>query len=233
MLSRIKNTNNEKYQRRWAEYVTSVAKYDSDKQVRAQAFDALGKWKVKSAKSLMVHAVGYSSYAIAGAALEALSKIDKDTAYILAKKYVSTSPQANFKRAIWAIICKKGADGDIALIEKYAPYIFSRDKIPFALSLDHYLKNVKSNASFSRCAQVYATLIVNDEMQSYRQMLTGFFFQVASDLQDDAKSDDKEKAASAQKRLDLLKPALQRITAAESDPELLKSDKKKMKDIFG
>jgi aminopeptidase N len=231
-LSQIKNTSNDKYRKRWEDYVISVAKYDSDKLVRAEAFNVLGEWKVSSAKGEMLRALRYSSYAIAGAALSALNKIDKDTAYVLAKDLLNTDPKSSLESAVWSIICKKGADEDIVLIEKHAPYVFGTKRFALAFSLSSYLKNVKSDASFRRGIEVYVTLVVTEEMKSYRSMLAGYLFQVASDQKDNLKSDNKEEAETAKKRYDLMKPMLQRMVDAETDPENAKENNKKMKEIF-
>ncbi len=231
-LSQIRTTSNDKYRRRWSDYIMSVAKYDSDKLVRAEAFYVLGDWKVSAAKELMVKAVSYSSYAIAGAALEGLAKIDKDTAYIMAKIMVDSNPKTSLESAVWSIICKNAADEDIKLIERHAPWVLGTRRFSFASSLSSYMKNVKSDESYRRAAEVYATMVTTEGMKTYRSMLGGFLFQVGDELKGNLKSADKDEAASAKKRYDILMPILQKMVDAETDPEIMKENKGKMKDIF-
>ena len=69
-------------------------------------------------------------------------------------------------------------------------------------------------------------------MKQYRSALTGFMFQAASEQKDNLKAENADDAAIAQRRLDILKAALQKVVAAEKDPETLKDDQSKMKDTF-
>jgi len=231
-LSQLSKTQNEKYQRKWTEYVTYLAKSDSNKLVRAQAFETLGDWKCDAAKNLMAEATGFSSYAIAGAALDALAKIDKDTAYLIALKLVHTDPKASLQSAIWKSIGAKGADADIALYERYAPYFLGNYKFTMSSSLSAYLKNVKSDASFSRAVDVFATLVLTESMKIHKAPLAGTLFSAGTTQKENAKSDKKEEAEPAVRRLAIIKAALEKIIAAETDAETLKDYNKKMKNLF-
>jgi len=231
-LSELGNTQNEKYQEKWTAYVTWLAKNDSNRLVRAEAFDVLGDWKVTSAKGLMLQVLSYSSYAIAGAALDALYKIDKDTAYILARKLWNTDPKTHLESAIWSAIGKKGADEDIALYEQRVPYVLGGYKLTYASSLKNYLKNVGSDDVFRRGLELMTTMAFTENLKMRRAQLTGYIFDVAETEKENTKSEKKEEADVARRRLDIVKPALQRVVAAEKDPENLKEDQKRMKNIF-
>jgi len=230
-LSQLEKVQSEKYHRRWADKVTAMSMNDSNKEVRATAFSVLGEWKIAAAKQNMIKVLHDSSYVLAGNALESLDKIDKDTAYVLARSLVATDPRSTLESAVWRIVCKKGADEDIALIEKKAPYVMGTGKFTFAFSLNSYLKNVKSDASFNRAVDVYATMIATESMK-YKTTLAGFLFQAAGEQKEKAKSDNKVDAAIAQKKVDILKVTLQKIVDEEKDAESKKDYKKMMKDTF-
>ena len=231
-LSSIAKTPNDKYRKKWTPKVVSLATADKDNSVRAEAFDVLGEWKVASAKAAMISAISDSSYSVAGKALEALNRIDKDTAYAIARKMVDTHPRSTLESQIWSIIGEKGADDDIHLYSVYAPYVQSPKKFSFSLSMNNYLKHVKSDWVFGKTIEIYAQLIITENMKSYRTTLAGFMFQVAGEQKGNLKSDDKTAAATAQKRLDIVKTALQKIIDVEKDPSAKDDLKKMMKDTF-
>ena len=231
-LTELKTSQSERYRRKFSNYIAYMASADSNKLVRAAAFNVLGEWKVTSAKESMVQALGYSSYMMAGAALDALNKIDKDTAYIMARQLVDSDPKSTLETNIWIIIGKKAADEDIALYEKRAPYVFNSKKLSFSNSLSSYLKNVKSDDSYRRGVAIYAMLVNNENMKTFKSYIAGNLFQVATDEKENLKSENKDDAARAQMRLNVLKVNLQKIVAAEKDADALKTYQKKMKDIF-
>ena len=231
-LSQLEKLQSDKYRRRWTNKIIAMAMNDSDKEVRATAFSVLGEWKVNAAKQNMISVLHDSSYALAGKALEALGKIDNDTAYILAKTLVNTDPRSTLDASIWSIVGKKGADEDIALIEQKAPYVSGTKKFSFSFSLNSYLKNVKSEASFRKGVDIYVTMITTENMKQYRTTLGSFLFQVAGEQKEKTKSDNKDEAAAAQKKLDIVKSALQIVVADEKDADAQKEYKKMMKDTF-
>jgi aminopeptidase N len=231
-LAQIKNTQSDKYHKRWTGPTEALANNDTSNLVRSDAFEVLGEWKVASAKDKMLMALYNNSYTIAGSALDALYRIDKDTAYTLARKLLDTEPRGNLQTAAWTIIGKKGADEDVALYEKYGPYVFGNKRFSFAYSLNSYLKNVKNDASFRRGVEVYTTLVNTESMKAYRSMMGGMLFQVATEQKDNAQSAKKEEAEEGKMRLSIVKSYLQKVIALEKDPETLKEYEKKMKTTF-
>jgi aminopeptidase N len=231
-LTQIKSTQSDKYHKKWIARVSELAASDGNNLVRAEALDVLGSWKATSAKAIMIGALSDSSYAVAGNALDALNKINNDTAYILAKAYVNTNPRSTLETTIWSIIGKKAMDEDIALYERRAPYVLGSKKFAFAFSLNNYLKNVKSIVSFQRGIDIYVTLITTESMKAYRTSMGGFLFQAASEQQTRAKSENKDDAALGQQKLGIVKVALQKVLAAEKDEETLKEFNKMMKNTF-
>ena len=231
-LSQLKNASSEKYRRRWTPKVTGLAAHDSNNLVRAEAMEVLGEWKVNNARSVMVAALGDSSYAIAGAALEALDKIDKDTAYIAARAIIAHPQHGVLESAIWSVIGKKGADADGQLYAERVPYKLGTAKFTMAFSMNSYLKNVQSDAAFSSVLDVYTTMILNESMKGYRASLYGSMFQLVSELKAKASGDDKAAAEKAKHKVEELKTAAQKLAAAEPDPENGKDLKKLMKENF-
>lgn len=227
-VASVRGLQTDRYRRRWTPVIANMAAHDSSTQVRAEAYDVLGSWKVAGAKESMLVALKDSSYAVAGSALEALGKFDVDTAYVIAKGMLPSGPKATLETAIWTIIGKKAFDDDIVLFEKRAPFIFGTKKFGFSFSLTSYMKKVKSDASFARAANVFASLVTTESMKAYRIAIASMFFQVAAGLKADIKSDNKEEAAQAQSRYDMLRGYYQKVVAAEKDPEALKELKKLM-----
>jgi aminopeptidase N len=231
-LSQLKNASNDKYKRKWAGMVEDIAKNDTDRQVRADAFDVLESWKTEKAKGTMFAALNSPSYLVASSALSAINAVDRDTTYAIAKRMLQGRPKTSPSNAIWLPIGKKGADEDISLYEEYAPYALGTKKFTMASTLDNYLKNVKSDDSYKRAVKVFATLVTTEEMKSYRSVLNGYFAQVAQREADNAKSSDKDEAARGAKRSAVVKTAMQSVVAAEHDPENLKDLQKKMKNLY-
>ncbi len=231
-LSQLKNSQNEKYHKRWNAKVLAMATNETDNETRAEAFDVLGEWKTAAGKQQMLSVLYDSSYDVAGNALAAINKLDKDTAYVLAKQLLKTEPRSTLESSVWNIIGKKGADEDIALYEKRVPYVLGTKKFTFAFSLNNYLKSVKSDASFSKGIDLYTAMIITENMKMYRSGMEGFMIQVANDQKGNAKSDKPEEAATAKARLAVVKTALDKIAAAEKDPDNKKELEKSMKDTF-
>jgi len=230
-LTQLKNASSEKYHKKWTAKVRQLSVSDSNKLVRAEAFGVLGAWKVTAAKEDMFAALYDSSYIVSGTALDAIGKMDKDTAYMLSKKLMTTDPKSTLDYVIWMNIGSKGADEDIALLEAHAPYVQGTKQFSLATAMNNYLKNVKSDASFKRCIDIYTTMIITNNLKNYRSALGGFLFQVATEEKDNIKSDKKSETAAAKNRLEIVKAGLQQVMAAENDAENLKDYKSKMKGL--
>ena len=230
-LSVLGNVQSEKYKRRWTPRVTEMAKSDSVVNVRADAIELLSSWKVSAAKPLLLSSIYDSSYFVAGNALEGLGKLDKDTAYIIARSLAPTHPRSSLATAVWTAIGAKGADEDINIFREYAPNMLGNRNGAFTIGISSYMKHVKSDASFTAAAEILTSLITDESSRTTRAMYAGMLFQTASEYKGDLKSDDKEEAATAQKRINILKPFMQKITDTETDTEAQDGYKKKMKNI--
>ena len=231
-LGQLTKASSDKYRKRWTPKVMEMATGDKNIQVRAEAYDVLGDWKAPAAKAIMIKAVRDSSYIIAGNALEGLDKIDKDTAYLLARIMVATDPRSSLDAAVWTLIGKKGADEDVALYEYKAMHTLGTKRMSLAFSLAAYLKNVKSDASFNKGLEIFTALTLRENMKQFRTIIGGSLFQLGGDEKDKAKSEKKEEAGTGKARLALVKGAAEKIVAAEQDAEAKKDFTKMMKDTF-
>jgi aminopeptidase N len=227
-LQQMDRTASDKLRNRWTVAVTAAATKDKYRHVRAEAFDVLGDWKVIAAKPAMIVATFDSSYAVAGNALEALEKLDKDTAYVLAKLLVKTQAAGALEGAIWTLIGKKGAGEDVTLYREQAPKVYGAKKMALAASLNNYLKNVAAEETYKAATDIYADMIIYETANRFRSRLFGFACQVLADEQAELKDDNKEIVAKARTRSALLKATLQRVINEEPDAALRQEFEKKM-----
>jgi len=231
-LSQIGNAFSDRYRKRWTTNVIA-ATADKDREVRAEAFEVLTKWKTEAAKPQMVAALKDTSYAVVAAALKALEKIDKDTAYIVARHILSTGkPGGKLYSAIWPILATKGNPDDIKFFLADAPRAFGGKRQAFATPLNIWLREVKNDEAFAEAANLYADLVIYETMNSTRATIGGLMFQAVSAQKTRAKDEDKAVAESAKKRLEILRKAADRIVAEEQDAETKKKFEKLVKDNF-
>jgi hypothetical protein len=232
VLVQLEGVANESYRKLWEQKIIAIASTDKDKGVRAQAFNLIGEWKMDTAKQTILNAINDSSYAVAGNALDALNTLDTPAAYAIARKMVSSNPRTYLKLSIWTILAQQAEDNDIELFEKYAPFEQGSKKPAFATYLIGYMRHVKSDASFARATRVFAQLTTLEDMKSRRASLGARLAQAANEQKSDTSADDKEVAATATRRLAIVKEAMKNVIAAEKDPAALIAYKKIMKDTF-
>ncbi|MGN6568446.1 MAG: HEAT repeat domain-containing protein, partial [Flavipsychrobacter sp.] len=215
---------NTKWHDKWKDQVVYMLD-DKDNAVRAAAFDVLGDWKIKSAKQLMIANVNDSSYNVASSALAALYKIDEDTAYLIAKQLLSTKPGGDLELVIWSTIGRKGYENDIDFFEQKASYVYGTRQFSFVSSLYYYMQAVKSDVAFEKGAALIAKLTMKEPIKTYRPALASYLYRMAQSYDGKAKTDSKEDAAEDAKRIAILKAYIERIVAAEKDPDNLKTYK--------
>lgn len=122
-----------------------VAEKDPKSTVRAAAIEKLGEYRKKEYADLFKKAVNDSSYTVAGTALEALGKVEPETAASLAKSLSKTPSKGALKEAIMNEIVKSG-DESMAeeLIGGFAAMPLSEGKFQSLNSLANYLKAIKN-----------------------------------------------------------------------------------------
>ncbi len=231
-LTILGNQVSDEYRKKWLPKVIEMANTEKDNITRAEAFTVLGNWKVDTAKTMLVKALADSSYTVAGNALDALYKIDNDTAWTIAQKLWNANPRSILKYSIWTIIGKKGADNDVALYEAYAANAQGAQKVTFGNSLSNFMKHVTSDTAFKRGVTVFQQLIRQEDRNSTRKTLAGIIAKDADDYKTDMASADNNEAATARTRFDILKSAFKEIAAEEKDAANAEYYNKSMKSIF-
>lgn len=231
-LMQLETVSNDKYRRRWVTRVMEIAASDKNNEVRKAAFEVLAMWKTTAAKPLMLSAIWDSSYMVAAAALDALDKQDKDTAYTLAKALVKTKPRGALESIVYRLIAKKGEINDIILFEQKAPYLYGSKRTFFSMTLANYMNAIDDSATFARAAEVHAELVIFETMRSQRSAIGGNFFQSVDGHKDLLKDEDKQVASMAETRMNTLRATADRIIAAEQDGELKKKFEKMKHDNF-
>jgi aminopeptidase N len=167
----VATVKDDAYAQSWKSTAEFLAANDPSTDVRASSFDALGQWKVSSAKAEMIRALGDSSYKIAGSALNALNKIEPDTAYAFAGKILEDQPKAELRATVESIIAKRGEVGDMTYFEHNAPYVYGGRKLQFSSVFAGYLSQVKDEQVFDRGLQILAGMAKTESIQSYRSYI--------------------------------------------------------------
>lgn len=222
VLGLLAPITNAKLQDKWKATVRYIATNDPNNQTRAKAIYTLGYWKDNNSKDLMLESISDSSYAVAGASLSALNRMDKDTAYSLAKKYYTTQPAGELEGIIWEVIGERGKDDDIKLFEEKGNYYYGRDRITFANALSMYIDRVRNEDAFERGIGLFTTVVKDEAIKSYRQSEGLYLIMVASAYKQQLKDNtvnavDKERASA---RLQRLKKAIELMQKEEKDDEI-------------
>jgi len=127
--------------------VAEMAKSDDHALVRAAALKQIGDLKDPQYTALLEGATKDSSYAAAGAALAALSDIDMDKAYRLAKQMEATAKGA-LASGIADVYAKKGDSADVAFFAKaFEEASGGQSKFDAAIRYLNVLGNVDNTAA--------------------------------------------------------------------------------------
>lgn len=223
-----------KWQDMWKGTVEHIAINDGNNNVRRAAFDVLGAWKVKAAKQAMYDALYDSSYSVAGAALDALREIEKDTVYTIANRLLITEPKAALRSAIWDIIGEKGNVEDVSVFADAAPFLPGRQKIDCAQSLSSYLQHVKDTTAFKDATNVFENMINTESIKSYRFAMAAYLYEAATvykSIIDNSKTNKEQ--TQAKQKLEMLRMAAENVLKKETDENNLKRYKTYMKTVFG
>jgi aminopeptidase N len=224
LLERL--TDKTKMLKAFKEEVALLAINDGSNKVRAAAWSVLAKAKVKGYETEMIAALADSSYAVAGAALDALGKINKDTAYLLAKEVIKNNPKASLESAAWSLIAGKGDKDDISFFERQADYVYGTRKLSFASTVNVYNTSTKDIESYERGLKIITDMAANESIKSYRYYLGSLVFASADHYRSQEKTtSDKNKAEENKRRLVIAEEYKQMVLSNEKDPGNLKSYK--------
>jgi aminopeptidase N len=233
-LNIVQTVKKDNLRKKWQSQVMYAAEHDASSKVRAAALRVLGAWKVATAQPLMVASLSDSSYAVAGAALAGLTNVNKDTSYLLAKRYFDTNPRADLQYAIWDAIARQGKGVDISLYEGEMYRVGGTQRIMLALSLSEYLQNTKDNAAFDRGLTIYRTLTELENIKSYRFAIGSYLFETAVGVKEQvARAGNNAEKEQAQQKMEKLRSAAGGIIKTETEEENKKQYQGYMKKIFG
>jgi aminopeptidase N len=151
-----------------------LAKTDPKKLVKAGAIDVLGKLKNKDYKSFFINSFQDSSYSVAGAALNALSKIDSVEAF---KQALTLSKATAKGRLLSYIVNMFMRYGDADNFD-YVAYNFNalpvgQEKFELLPDFNVYLAKINDSTQFKRGFD-YIIQFKNDIPQAYHEQTDPF-----------------------------------------------------------
>jgi aminopeptidase N len=174
LLERV--ANQARWKNAFGEEAVSLATLEVNDQVKAAAFGTLGAFKTEKAKQIMIDALSDSSYMVSGAALDALERVSKDTAYNMAVKMLDDDPKAQLETAIWFVIAQKGAPKDIALFQSRANYVYGSKKLSLTSQLYFYMLYTEDDAAFEKGMKILTDLAQKESIKSYRYAIGSLVF---------------------------------------------------------
>lgn len=234
VLNNTRQVKDKKLQDKWKADVEYIAMNEGNPKTRAAAISTLSTWKAQTDKEIFYNALNDSSYLVSGAALLAIKNINKDTAYILAKRLAANNPKSKLQSAIWEIVAAKGKAEDLGLFSTTAPLLANRQKIECASNLSEYIQHLSDNDAIDKAGSILYTMVKTEGIKSYRYAIGAYLFEAASYYKDKAdNSKSNTELDEAKKIQEILKKYAQQVTDNETDEDNLKQYKAYMKSIYG
>jgi len=219
----------EKYSwdKKFKDEIIFLAINDKSNKVRAAAFDVLGKWKIGTIQQEMIAALSDSSYMVAGAALEALATINKDSAYVFSKQMLLQDPKAELEDAAWSIVAARGKRSDMDLFEKRASYVYGTQKVIMGTYIGEYLKNTNDVAVFEKGLGIIKELAAKENIKTYRYAIGSVVFTTRDYYDEQIRTaTSKEQVEDYRNRKRLAEKYQQMILDEEKDPDNITKYKK-------
>lgn len=182
-------------QEHFRQQVGYMAVQDRSNKVRTAAFNCLGEWKVNTLKTEMLQAVDDRSYAVAGAALQALYVVDEQEAYAKAKQMLGTNPRAALAQGIWQVIAEEGRDSDFVVFEARADEVYGQRRVSLATHVANYARHVKDSGVFNKSLALLDKLY--DVENIYKQSVFYSVIGPLSSLKGTGKGKDNSRADEA------------------------------------
>ena len=168
-VSAIKGTQSVYYKQIWGAKIREMAAADPDNMTRAEAVTLLGAWRDTASRSLFLNGVNDNSYAVAGAALEALYKMDTGAGRLLARNLVYAAPRSFLESEIWSIIAQEGRPADTALFTaKFDSMNASNSKYVYLSGMQSYFSSCQQPAARSAALKLFAQATVLLTQKSLR-----------------------------------------------------------------
>lgn len=124
--------------------IEQMADKDPDKLVQAEALSILAKVNDKKYESLFNKYVNDSSYSVSGAALDGLTELEPDQAYVLAKKF-SKDARGRLGSVVTKTLMANATEDDFNIIlENYKNAPLSQAKIQATVAFGNYLAKIKN-----------------------------------------------------------------------------------------
>ena len=124
--------------------IEQMAVKDPNKKVQAKAIEILVKLNDKKYQPLFEKFVNDSSYSVAGAALDGLTKLQPENAYTLAKKY-SNDALGKLGEVVSSVIIKNGSAEDFNfLLNNFKVEPPSQGKVTSSMAFAKYLATIKN-----------------------------------------------------------------------------------------
>lgn len=132
------------------EKIRTIAKADPDRIVRSNAIDILGITKDTAYKQLYLQCIYDSSYSVAGAALNALSAIDPQTAMHFVPE-LQKDARGRLKSTLFALTIETKTDADFnEIYTNYAALPYGQEKGDQTFLMIRYLNNLQDTAHFNK-----------------------------------------------------------------------------------
>ncbi len=169
----------------WNETVKAVAQNDKEASVRALALSALANWKVNE-PALFYDALESQSYTEAGAALNAISVFDEDTAYTISKKLLNDDPKGLLQENVWVSIANKGDAADYRHFDEHRYHFNGSNKIFFADVIGAYVISVDDLSVAERSLKIAKEAASTENIKSYRSAMVVGLLELAYQLEEEA-----------------------------------------------
>lgn len=205
-LQQLTEVTTSSWQQRLLPQVTYLAAQEPHHLTRAAALYLLGKWKVSTAQAELLAALADSSYAVAGAALEAWSRVDSAAAYGFAKALLNRAdqPRAQQEGAMWDIIFRAGETADWQFIRQRGHSLYGSDKIAFAYGLAGYALATKDSEVYANSLAMLYEMTVMESIQGYRQAMGDALLAIVAYYREQPAGASADRAAQAQAKADQL-----------------------------
>ncbi|MBS1776382.1 MAG: hypothetical protein JSS64_08905 [Bacteroidetes bacterium] len=201
--------------------------FDSaESRVRAAAWDVIAQWKLKSPQQELTIALADSSYAVAGAALNAWSKIDSMKAYHEAQKLALQNPKSTLQKTVWEILAKQGEGADFSVFSLSKTGVSGRTKYDLVLSLYQYLIHLTDLPVFNQTLNLLSEMTEQEPIKMSRFIIGSQIFEATEFFKQKLNTEKVENTKTYIKScIEALEAKKKLILSRETDPEVLKQFK--------
>ncbi|NIG51852.1 M1 family aminopeptidase [Chitinophaga sp. Cy-1792] len=171
--------------------LTEMAKNDPSSIAKAAAIRALGGLKDKTYIPLFEAATKDRSYGVEGAALEALSQLDLDKAYSIAKDLQADS-KGKLVNAITLVYAKKGSNADLGYVAKKFEETGGQDKLNAAFDYLGFLSKINDTEAVIKGVDQVQAMCEQFKNPTVNKYIANFLENIS-----DVKKDNAGKATGA------------------------------------